>query len=164
MKGAEFDLYGPYTDEEIDVNGFNPQQTAKKLNQNAIITGDGGTVKIGDLQTGIYYLYETKAPDGYLKFIEPVKITVDSRNEATCPVSYEQKLEGQTTNLSSNGGITVTEEDDVATYVLTVLNTAGARLPATGGEGTTLYYALGTLLVLAAVALMIARRRAQAEE
>ncbi len=121
-------------------------------------------MKIGDLQTGIYYLYETKAPDGYLKFTEPVKITVDSRNEATGPVSYEQKLDGQITNLSSNGGITVTQEEGMDTYVLTILNTAGARLPSTGGMGTGVYYALGTLLVLAAVALMIARRRAQAEE
>jgi LPXTG-motif cell wall-anchored protein len=33
------------------------------------------------------------------------------------------------------------------------------RLPSTGGSGTTLYYVLGTLLTLAAVALLVAKRR-----
>ena len=36
---------------------------------------------------------------------------------------------------------------------------SSVSLPATGGEGTGLYYVLGTLLTLAAVALMIAKRR-----
>ena len=40
-----------------------------------------------------------------------------------------------------------------------VLNQAGTELPSTGGMGTTLFYALGGILVLAAVVLLVTKRR-----
>ena len=41
-------------------------------------------------------------------------------------------------------------------------NTPGARLPSTGGHGTTLYHVLGTLLMLGAAILLVVKKRMQA--
>jgi len=57
-------------------------------------------------------------------------------------------------------GVTYAIENHEATF--TVGNTSGVSLPNTGGSGTTLYYVLGSLLALATVALLIARRRDRA--
>ena len=42
---------------------------------------------------------------------------------------------------------------------ITVVNTQGAELPNSGGMGTTLFYFMGTVLVLGAGVVMVTRRR-----
>ena len=44
-------------------------------------------------------------------------------------------------------------------FIFQVENKAGATLPTTGGIGTTLFYAIGGILVLAAVVLLITKKR-----
>ena len=38
-------------------------------------------------------------------------------------------------------------------------NSSGAELPETGGMGTTIFYVLGSVLILAAVVLLVTRKR-----
>jgi LPXTG-motif cell wall-anchored protein len=60
-----------------------------------------------------------------------------------------------------NGGTnyeTKTAETD-GTYKLTVVNQAGSTLPHTGGIGTTIFYVIGSILVLGAVILLITMSR-----
>ena len=40
-----------------------------------------------------------------------------------------------------------------------IINKTGAELPSTGGMGTTIFYIIGSVLVLAAVVLLIVRKR-----
>ena len=40
-----------------------------------------------------------------------------------------------------------------------ITNKTGAELPSTGGMGTTIFYIIGSVLVLAAVVLLIVRKR-----
>ncbi len=51
----------------------------------------------------------------------------------------------------------VTIDNNNAT--ITVENNAGSELPSTGGMGTTLFYALGGILMLAAVVLLVTKKR-----
>lgn len=157
LKDAEFELYGPYTASEV-ATGVHLQKPVDRKVNITIKTNEQGEADLNNLKTGYYYLYETKAPSGYNMLTAPVIITVNSQAGA---VNYDQYLDNQSTTISSNGeGVTVEEDEDgVITYVLTVINSPGVRLPSTGGSGTTLYYVLGTLLTLAAVAMMIAKRR-----
>lgn len=155
LSGAEFDLYGPYgAVRSFDTDNASDGRKYTKVNKDAaIVVGSNGIGDLGKLQSGIYYLYETKAPDGFNLLTEPVVITVKSKQETSTgagAVSYTAPITSKTT---------VEYDEATKTYTLTVENTPGARLPATGGPGVAVYYALGSLLVLAAAALLIARRK-----
>lgn len=104
-----------------------------------IITTDAsGKFEIEGLQKGAYYLKEVKAPAGYNLLPDPVKVVI--------------------------GDAGALAMDDKATDEIVVKNNKGTVLPETGGIGTTLFYAVGGLLVVGAVALLIMRRRAGSEE
>ena len=45
------------------------------------------------------------------------------------------------------------------TLTKTIENQAGTQLPSTGGVGTTIFYVLGGVMVLGAVAVLVARKR-----
>ena len=86
------------------------------------------------LAAGTYTLVESTVPAGYNKAADST-FTVDAVTE-----------EGATTaaNLEQTAEIT---------------NESGAELPSTGGMGTTIFYALGAVLVIGAGVLMVTRRR-----
>lgn len=142
LAGAEFKLC---TDKE----GKNKAKNADG-NDVSISYEANGIYVVGNLTEGIYYLFETKAPDGYNILTTPVAITVSHDG-----VTYSQ----QGNSNSVNGGVEVTE--DGLTYILNVTNTTGQTLPNTGGSGT-LPYTLGGLMLMSAAALMygfVSRRR-----
>ena len=63
--------------------------------------------------------------------------------------------------------ITPTKGDDGKTLTLTpvtakVENKSGSELPETGGMGTTIFYVLGSILVLGAAVLLITKKRMNA--
>ena len=65
---------------------------------------------------------------------------------------------------SAFGGKTVTVSyyvDSIAqsSNTVGVRNSAGSTLPVTGGIGTTIFYILGSVMVLGAVVLLITKRR-----
>ena len=68
--------------------------------------------------------------------------------ETKAPDGYN-KLEGK---------IAVTMSD--ANQVQPVVNNAGSVLPSTGGIGTTIFYAIGAILVIGAGVVLVSRRRA----
>ena len=61
---------------------------------------------------------------------------------------------------SSDESIATVDHNGVAR--VTVINQIGSELPSTGGRGTTMFYILGGVLVLAAVVLLVARKRMSA--
>ena len=160
LAGATFDLYGPYAaqrDEDTDDATTGRKQT--KLNLDPIVVDENGIGALGALVTGTYYLYETKAPDGFNLMAEPVVITVNAalETETTKPVSYAQN--GSALSSSGNG---VGYDSENKTYTLTITNNPGVKLPSTGGHGTTLYHVLGTLMMLGAAILLVVKKRMQA--
>lgn len=100
-----------------------------------LTTGENGKIEIDGLDSDTYYLREVKAPNGYNKLAEDIKI------EITGPT------EGQ------DGKLTYT------TVVAKVNNQSGTELPSTGGIGTTIFYVIGGVLVIGAAAMLIAKRK-----
>lgn len=120
-----------------------------------IVTSSEGKIKINGLDTGVYYLRETKAKAGYNMLTDDIKIsisgTVDSTNNTavgTISATYGED------NTAKIGNVSVDKN------TLYVVNTTGAYLPSTGGVGTTMFYLVGGLLILMAVAAFIVKRRA----
>ena len=66
-----------------------------------------------------------------------------------------------TTDITVN---TKEETGGLHSKLVTVTNTLGTALPETGGMGTTLFYVAGGLLIAAAVALLISKKRTHTAE
>ena len=114
-----------------------------KTKENVEVTatvGTDGVIRFEGLSEGVYTLTETKAPEGYNILTENLTITI-TWNEETGEFSF--------TGAADNNGIAQ----------VTVINQSGTELPSTGGMGTTLFYLFGGIMVLAAVVLLVTRRR-----
>lgn len=103
-----------------------------------------GTLKFTGLGVGTYTITETVTPDGY-NTVEPTTVTISWN--ATTGFSYNGTDEVETNGVKTN------------TNQLTIINRAGSTLPSTGGVGTTLFYVIGSVLVLAAVVLLVTKKR-----
>ena len=91
----------------------------------------------------LYYLEETKEPDGYNRLAAPIKVVISA--------TYDD---------AGTGAATVTyNENDVANPDIKVLNQTGTELPSTGGIGTTIFYIVGSLLAVGAVILLVTKKR-----
>ena len=64
--------------------------------------------------------------------------------------------------IGENGVVNATEAALQGVDEVKVLNQSGTELPSTGGIGTTIFYVLGGVLAVGAVALLIAKRRTRA--
>ena len=107
-----------------------------------------------------YNVTETVAPDGYNKLTAAVPVTVTKTSETTTTI---------TKYMDENGNI-VEEDKKVYTVNYTneliaasgfevVVNKTGTQLPSTGGIGTTIFYVVGGVLVLAAIILLVTKKR-----
>ena len=118
---------------------------------------------------GKYKLVETTVPDGYNKaddLVFEVKGTYEAVNK-TDPLKAPTltKLE-----IFDEKGNSITGEDKVFTTNLAagtattnIKNLTGSELPSTGGMGTTVLYAAGTLMILAAAAFLVMKKKAESK-
>ena len=111
--------------------------------------GEDAVIRSGKLTEGTYYLVETETPGGYNSLPGPVKITVTDSG-GTLNMSAEIAGENVGNKLVKSGN---------GVWKLKVQNTAGYELPHTGGIGTTIFYILGSLLVVGSAVVLISRRR-----
>lgn len=135
------------------------------------IPADDTTTTFGftGADAGKYKLVETTVPDGYNKaddLVFEVKGTYKAENT-------DSPLEAPTLTdlviLDANGH-SITGEDKVFTTNLAagtattnIKNLTGSELPSTGGMGTTVLYAAGTLMILAAAAFLVMKKKAESK-
>ena len=149
LTGAEFSLYIK-NDSSVWVNV--PNYAVIDMTSSSVTT-------LSDLADGLYKLAETVAPSGYVILDKEVFFKIEN---GTVELTKEDG-----TALTDNGGkaalSTETDQNKNMIYVITVTNTPGVELPATGGTGTSLIYLLGTLLTgFAGTGLLMKRRRRNA--
>ncbi len=123
-----------------------------------VTTDKNGAAHFEGLAAGSYKLLETVAPNGYNKLETPVEITI------TTSYNDDGTLNGEeftSTNINNENGITVKHEiDGRYSLVAGIANNAGALLPSTGGIGTTIFYAVGIILMAGAVFFIVRKKRA----
>ena len=105
---------------------------------------------------------ETEAPDGYNKLMNTESLSVQK-------LSHEVTKESRTIYYDANGKVTSQETEtsytketydpDLLVLNLQVENNKGTQLPSTGGIGTTIFYVVGGVLVLAAIILLVTKKR-----
>ena len=149
LGGARFNLYAA---EDVDTSTWAEPDTNRRLNSSDIVSSSNqatlGEAHLGKLTPGTYYLFETKAPDGYNSLESPIQIIVSDGH-----ISWTQGTHQETRDSSRSGDIVGN------TAAFNVTNTAGFELPATGGPGTTLLYLLGFMLTGFAGAGLVMRKR-----
>ena len=107
--------------------------------------GEDGTVRFEGLKEGDYTITEAKAPTGYNPLTETVQVEI-TWNEETFGFEFDGAV------------------DDNGIAKLTVMNQTGTELPSTGGMGTTIFYILGGIMVLAAVVMLVTKKRMSSAE
>lgn len=164
-------------DNGLVVNNNYPNGATFTTKADGIITFtglDGGTADA----PATYYLKELDAPGGFIKDtnVHPVQIVAEyETKDITETVSgmtvtyqtsvlkkYTVTIDGKdTTYTFDNEGPTLVDPviKDVTTEEDRIKNTKGQELPSTGGIGTTLFYVVGSVLVIGAAVLLISKRR-----
>ena len=145
LDGAEFRIYDALEGgNEVKVVLMDDGVTYRRARddeEGVSIVVKNGQVRVVGFDNGTYYIQETVTPAGYNQ------------------LSARQKFIISDANLDAifNDGIYSTGSG------VHVVNKSGTMLPETGGIGTTLFYAVGGVLVAAAVVLLVTRKRMSAK-
>jgi len=141
IDGAQFRIYDTETGgTEIPVVLMDDGVTYRRAKADevgvAIIVTDG-KVRVVGFDNGAYYLEETISPAGYNKLTARQKFIISDGN-------LDAIFNDGT--YSTGSGVHV-------------VNKTGSMLPETGGLGTTLFIAVGTIMVLGAAVVLFAKKR-----
>lgn len=177
LKGAGFTLF-KYNDATLRFEKVGEE-----------ISGDNLTkFEFTGLDEGIYKLEETTVPPGgynkaddiefhihavYDTAVDPAKLTglkvVSPSNVILGEGTYNDSQSNSTENEEgaesrAAATFTVTLTNDRADVETDIVNRTGTELPSTGGMGTTLIYIAGGILVLAAIVLLVTKKRMAGNE
>lgn len=126
-------------------------------------TDDNGHLVIKGLPSdATLTVVETAAPAGYNKLTAPVELkpTIISETVTVTSTTTYYDADGNVTEEVTNSSkTTITYNSKLETVAVKVVNKSGTELPSTGGMGTTIFYVVGSILVLAAVVLLITKKR-----
>jgi len=152
LDGSEFRIYSeetagteitvvPLLDDEGNQkkteDGYNLYRKARADEPGATVIVVKGKVRIIGLDNGVYYLEETKAPDGYNAITTRQKFTIADNN-------LDAIITGGI--VSTNSGVQV-------------VNHTGSMLPETGGLGTLLFTVLGGGAALSTGVVLVTKKR-----
>lgn len=126
------------------------------------------------LDDGQYKLTETKTPAGY-NTIDPIYFVIEATHDETADAPTLKTLNAYLTDANGNKQTEMKDGESVnidlgtvdltaGSITATVVNKSGSELPSTGGIGTTIFYVLGGVLVLAAVVLLVTKKRMSGAE
>lgn len=108
---------------------------------NTVLTTNAqGKIKISGLDSDTYYLREIKAPAGYNTLKQDVEVVI--------------------TGATKGEGSDLTYK----TVLAEIQNLSGTELPSTGGIGTTIFYVLGSIFVVAAGVLLVTKKRMSSKD
>ena len=101
------------------------------------------------LDDGDYKIVETTTPAGY-NTIADIEFTITAEHEVLSDNPALKDL---------SGGNKFTGEVETGALSADIENNKGSTLPETGGMGTTIFYVLGSVLVIGAAVLLITKKR-----
>lgn len=113
--------------------------TAEMVTIKGRIDGKGYNLHLNGLAAGTYYLVETKAPDGFNKLTDPIKVTITKTGDAEWTISKGDTVVGD--------------------KIIDIENSTGSLLPSTGGTGVIVFAGVAILLVFGVVVSFIRDKR-----
>ena len=165
VQGEDYDTYS-YAGDAVTAPDTGNSQV------NHLVSTEDGQIHVEGLEEGWYLLYEDTAPTGYNKLSHPILIyiTGDKDNDGTTVNSSGSKegyldvtvtLNDGTSGTSSNidPDAKITDSGLHTSDGVGIVNKTGTELPSTGGIGTTIFYVIGSILVVGAGLILVAKRR-----
>lgn len=151
LKGAEFILKNSDgTKFAIVENGLFAGWTADETAATYLTTDDNGVVVVKGLDDGTYLIEEVTAPAGYNAIVGDKTIVIEATTE------NGDSWDG----VASSALIKILNDADSDALVdLQVINNKGAVLPETGSFGTKLFITIGSVMILAAVVILVVRKK-----
>ena len=153
LAGAKFSLYTSAEDAKngknaIKVSGSNgnyvvdPASTTTEFESAKSIDGKNYNLHVNGLAAGDYWLVETKAPEGFNKLTDPIKVTITKNGDAEWTVSKDEKVETD--------------------KIIDIENSTGSILPSTGGRGAIAFAVIAAILVFGVAVSFIRDKRKEA--
>jgi len=119
------------------------------------------TFTFNGLDDGYYRLSETQVPAGF-NGIQPIEFRILANHLIEIHAASEVTLE-LSANSQIAGELTIVGEAIDGSVEADIENRSGTELPHTGGIGTTIFYILGSVLVIGAAVLLVTKKRMNAE-
>lgn len=152
LEGAEFKL-------EKNV-GKDESGNDKWVEKAVIKNGAGTTFTFKGLDDGVYRLRETKTPKGYNTMNpNPLVFTISATHDKLKDDPKLLTFSGK----ADNGAVDFESSLENGSLTTNIVNKSGSELPDTGGMGTTVLYAAGTLMILAAAAFLVMKKKAESK-
>ena len=153
LSGVEFKLTDGTNEIKVKKSGNAYYPSNNDGASSTVVTDNSGEIHIRGLKPGTYKLKETKTKDGYVLLKDPVEIVITQTSATT----------GEATAKVGSKNVTMIEDDGslTAKVPLTVVNSKGFDLPATGGRGIALFTIAGIAIVAAAGSLLFMRKRSK---
>lgn len=107
------------------------------------------------LDDGNYMLEEIVTPEGF-NTIAPIEFTITAKHDVQ---SDDPRLTELTGGNLADGNVDIAGDLNTGTITTDVVNIKGKTLPSTGGMGTTVFYIIGSVLVVCAGVLLISKKR-----
>lgn len=155
--GYNANKYDSTTQKYEKVTVVNRETVATEINTVGY-TNKNGVLTFEGLNAGTYTITELVAPNGYNLLKNPITVTIseDANKENANWTVTEKVGTGAESTLTAGA-------DNLFSF--NVENNSGSELPSTGGMGTTIFYVLGSLLVvIAGVALVTKKRMSRTEK
>lgn len=167
LSGAKFKLYHNHIHNNDDgtettthmfavvEDGMITHWTNVEADGTELETNAEGIIEVKGLKENIgYFLRETQAPANFNKLERDIKIqitsyTIGTDNEVSTIVYKADNIQNTLTGSDAATGL----------VKAIVENKGGGTLPSTGGMGTTALYIAGGILVLAAIVLLVTKKR-----
>lgn len=106
-----------------------------------VTAADSYTISFAGLKNGTYTLHEKTVPTGYNPAQDVTNIVIEDKS------------------CDKVGEVNPTHADQIE-----VLNQTGVELPQTGGIGTRIFYIAGSVLMLGAIVVFVARKKVSSNE
>lgn len=159
LEGAEFVLLDE-NKKEIAAYTYLDGKVVVLNGGDVIKTDKDGLAYFVGLDAGVYYLKETKAPDGYVLLADDVKLEIKVIDETTGEAEYYLNNTKLTTTAPiENGGEIAGIPTSSQVAVGTISNSEGFNLPMTGGAGTWMFTVGGILIMASMVAVFVKLRK-----
>ncbi len=138
LKNAEFAMYKTEADAKAQKNAIASGTSDAK----GLVEFKNASGEVILLQSGTYYLIETKAPEGYNRYTDVIEVKISAEYAETF-------TDGTWISSAPENGIAVVTVTD-----------SKVILPQTGGQGMMMFYVVGALgIMLTACLFVVAKKR-----